>query len=34
MNLNNWRKDFVPVYIFIDCAAGVEYYNNYYFLLI
>ena len=31
MNQNNRRKDFVPVYIFIDCATSLKHYNNYYF---
>ena len=29
MNQNNRRKDFVPVYIFIDCATSLKHYNNY-----
>ena len=31
MNQNNRRKDFVTVYIFIDCATSLKHYNNYYF---
>ena len=31
MNQNNRRKDFVPGYIFIDCATSLKHYNNYYF---
>ena len=31
INQNNRRQDFVPVYIFIDCATSLKHYNNYYF---
>ena len=28
MNQNNRRKDFVPVYIFIDCTTSLRHYNS------
>ena len=31
MNENNRRKDFVPVYIFIDCGTSLKHFDNYYF---
>ena len=31
INQNNRRKDFVPVYIFIDCATRLKLFNYYYF---
>ena len=31
MNQDNNKKDYIPVYIFIDCAISLKHYNNYYF---
>ena len=31
MNQDSRRKNYIPVYIFIDCAFSVKHYNNYYF---
>ena len=31
MNQDSRRKDYLPVYISIDCATSLKHYNNYYF---
>ena len=31
LNQDQRRKDYLPVYIFIDCATSLRHYNNYYF---
>ena len=31
LNQDKKRKEYIPVYIFIDCATGLKHYNNYYF---
>ena len=32
LNQDSRRKDYLPVYLFIDCATSFKHYNNYYFL--
>ena len=32
MNEDTRRKDYIPIYIFIDCAVSIEHFNNFYFL--
>ena len=32
MNEDSRRKDFIPIYIFINCAVSIEHCNNFYFL--
>ena len=31
LNKDQRRKDYLPVYIFIDCTTSLRHYNNYYF---
>ena len=31
LNQDQRRKDYLPVYIFIDCTTNLRHYNNYYF---
>ena len=31
MNQDSRKKDYLPVYISIDCATSLKHYNNYYF---
>ena len=31
LNQDQRRKDYLPVYIFIDCTTSLRHYNNYYF---
>ena len=27
----SWQKDYIPIYIFIDCAVSFKHLDNYYF---